>query len=216
MLTKRQQQGGFSLVEILISMAISLILLTSVLLICAEQIKSSYHGFRLGTLELQLRAVVNNIAHDIRRAGFWGDEQGILNNNLSSGNPYMQTTTKLNIKSLGSSDCISLAYDLNNNGNASFENERFSYRLVNGVLQGRVASDNLGCDASSGWVGITDAQLINISRLNFQEIPAAHNATGAAFARNIQLELTANLVADPQITKTITKMVHVYNNWVQP
>jgi|GEM_PF-2235098 len=211
-----KDQSGFIIVETLINLAIGLVILISVVSICITLIRHSYQYTQLNQLELRLNNAVNTIATDLKRAGFWNSAYLGINQNLIK-NPHMLASTKLSLNA--SNNCVLLSYDLNKDGLVPSTNEYYGFRLVAGELQAKTDSGNYNCNSTTGgWLSITDPKNIFISSLNLSlQNSSANNQAGiAVYSRNLTIQLTGNLVNAPNISRTITKTVHIYNNLYQP
>jgi len=212
MLKFSAKMAGFSLIETLIGMVISLILLVPVLTICANVLEYSHRSFRIGRLELELNNALNMMVNDIRRAGYWA---GAAPGRMS--NPYMQTNTALTI----ATNCVLLTYDLNKDGQlpsvgSSNDDEHYGFRLFNSVLQAKTVTGSYSCTATdSGWMPITDPKDMVVTQLSFTVQPSALNASNTnsgITVRNILITIAGHVASDATISKTLTRTVHVYNN----
>lgn len=212
MLRFRARMAGFSLIETLIGIVISLILIIPVLTICASVLEYSHRSFRVGRLELELNNALNMMANDIRRAGYWA---GAVPGNTN--NPYMQTNTALTT----ATNCVLLTYDLNKDGqlpgvSSLSDDEHYGFRLSNGVLQAKTTSGNYSCTATgSGWMAITDPKDIVVTQLSFILQPSTLNASNTSSGitiRNMIITVAGRVANDATISKTLTRTVHVYNN----
>lgn len=169
------RQAGFTLVEMLISSAISLILIAGVLTITLGVMGNSAKNLKRTHLVQELRATMSLMVRDIRRAGFNG---GGVSAFLTNGNnPFTQVPYMVNVPGANSTgSCILYAYD-ERRGNPPAANgvldvgsgidERHGFRLSGGKVQ--IFSGNNGgpfnC-TSSGWQRITSSQ-VNITQLVF-------------------------------------------------
>lgn len=186
---KRQSQG-FSLVEMMIGMLISLIIILMVLTIYSSSIGKSRKLLQSIQFSEELSALINLIEKDIRRSGYWSaTKQAIEQQNLLSTNPFTASIKTLagkpnnhyylpfalNINN--KADCISFAYDADNNtlDNVMAE-DLFAYRLKNGQLQALMDAKINGflidpCGSKAGrWMSLTDRKFIKITALNFSRI----------------------------------------------
>ncbi len=64
--------GGFSLVELMIGITLGLIIISGVLGVFSSTVKNQSDNLKMSRLNQELRAVMDVMARDIRRAGYWG------------------------------------------------------------------------------------------------------------------------------------------------
>ena len=88
--------------------------------------------------------------------------------------------------------------------------ERYGYRLKSGVIQARL--NGLACDADS-WTDVTDGNTYSITALLFA--PATSTVDDMT-VREINISLSAELVNDPDVTRSISKTVRLRNDLHNP
>ncbi len=179
---KLQSENGFTLVEMLISMAMGVIVISGVLGVYVSIAASSADTLGLSKLNGQMSSALQVMSNDIRRAGFWGDMSADDFANPST-NPFNQIdVTALEVhannvqvasNSADGGDCIIYSYDSNNDGildNADIA----GFRLVNGVLQmrrnGDIVANNRHDSCTSGsdnWQNLTDPNTVIVNELVF-------------------------------------------------
>ena len=189
---KTNRQAGITLVELLISMALSMIVVGAVLTVYVMTATSSSTSLQMTKLNQELTLALTVMVGDIRRAGYWGTTNP-AQLDAPMQNPFNQigaaTTgtalavfsgiadTTANGPQAAVADCITFAYDVDNDGllqnaDGTFDNNEITgFRLNNGAIQMRQSGDgaattNDQCDTGS-WVNMTDPSLINITALNF-------------------------------------------------
>lgn len=72
LILKHDNQKGFSLVELLVGLAAGLTLLSGVIGIFSATVGSTGYNLKMTRLNQELRTVMDLMARDIRRAGYWG------------------------------------------------------------------------------------------------------------------------------------------------
>lgn len=206
---------GITLVEMLIALAISSLLLVGFTTFYALAVYNNKHSLEVVRLDQELYLAMNVMENDIRRAGYWANaEADIGTGDLT--NPFMQTATDLQIG--GSNNCLLLSYDKDDDqslpslGDSS--DERYGFRLNNSAIQYRVSSADFSCGSSNGWQDLTDTNIINVSALTFSESNNDFTLDdgNTLRRRNITITLTANLVSDTNITRTLTRTITVRNS----
>jgi prepilin peptidase dependent protein B len=173
-------QTGLSLVELMISLAISSVILLVTVNFYAAISRSSGLTLQASKLNQELQALVAVMASEIRRAGFTADTSVVTDPIVNTFNDVDKTA--LNIlasraaptTSAASGECILFAYDRDEDM-ALDHNEPLGFRLNNGVVQmrTRVEGDltearNDDCDdADETWLDLTDGRLLTITSLAF-------------------------------------------------
>jgi len=145
----RHNQSGFSLVEIIISMAIGSILVAGVTSVYVDTIKNSADNITSVRLEQDLQAIVQMVSQEMRRVGFDGDS-------VNGGD------TDFGIKEI-SSTCIRYNYDMGAIPDGSpTANEMFAFRLVNNSIQ--FGSSVVSCaDTNASWVNINNSNTVLVT-----------------------------------------------------
>jgi prepilin peptidase dependent protein B len=222
MLNQNHYQRGFTLVELMVGLVISLIILSFTLTAYLAIDKNNRTSINTMQLDYELRRSLSLMVDDIRRAGYWGLAQSNLGSGVNS-NPFMAADTDIQIPS---SSCILMTYDFNSDGtlptlNTAGGDKRFGYRLSNGVLQTRIVpSATFNC-ASADWADMIDSKNIRISALSFSFSPnppvsvnvfGTGTGTATITVRNVAISITGTLTSDPTVSRTLTETVRVRND----
>lgn len=215
------RQRGFSLIELMVSIGIGAILMLGLVMMYSTSSKHSNETMEQNRLAQELNATVQMMSADIRRAGYWR----LAVNDIGTGqnnNPYMDANTNMDIATNGTNDCILLSYDSYNDGavkpiNTAGDDERYGYRLSNGAIQARPNAANFVCDAAANaWEDITDVNFITITSFAIvkNEVPVFISGTSGPkmIVRDVDIHLTAQLVRDPNTTRTINYNIKVRND----
>jgi prepilin peptidase dependent protein B len=170
-------QRGFTLTELLIGTALSLTVISAVLISYVGTFTNSMNTLASSKLNHELATLMSLMSSDIRRAGFWG---AVAAGSDPVGNVFqMQGRTLTVFDSMagnnaagvtGSGSCIVYAYDLNRNGMVE-ASEMMGFRLNNGVVQTRqlgVPTAAASCaSAADTWADLTDSALVTVTNLSF-------------------------------------------------
>lgn len=162
--TIQTKQQGFTLIEFMISMALSLaaILVVTSIYIISFQIDSK--TIKFSRLNDEVTSVMALLSEDIKRAGYVANAELTI----SSGTPApAEFRTLLVSEFVGetSNSCILFSYDFNDNNEYDGNDEDFGYRLHDGKLEtrkgGRICTQTL-------WESLTDPNFVTISNLVFK------------------------------------------------
>ena len=138
-----KRQGGYSLLELTLSMAIGAAVITQTLGLYSKKIANQ--NFQISQLRLnqETQAMMNLVAGDIQRHGYWNGENYAVNPHAT-----------LHIEN----NCIILSYDKNKTGTTNIStNETVGYRLKSGKVQTR----NSPTSCSSGrWESLNEVATI--------------------------------------------------------
>ncbi len=169
------RQSGYSLIELMVGMVVSLIVLWGLSTVYLNFSRGSQVTTRATQLNQDMRAVMDIMISEIRRAGYW-------ENATKGANPFTAAATNLEISS--SSNCILYSYDATFAGgspgvvdsNAAFM-DFFGFRLSGGALQTLLPTANLAststsaqCGTDAIWESLTDQRAITVTALTFDTI----------------------------------------------
>ena len=172
-----RRQLGLSLVELMVGSAVGLIVLTAVLTTYVAIARGSGDILASAKLHAELRAAMDLLVHDIRRAGSWtalfeertGEEGSAL------PNPYTQRAgslvTDINILDGGKAIQFSFNGSFLGADDGSVFGYRFSDKAIK-VLQCNINPDaptacNTGSLVGTGWEKLTDDNTVILEDLSF-------------------------------------------------
>lgn len=152
------RQQGFSLLEVILAMALSSIMMVSITSLFPEFIRQYLNSYRLYRVEQAMSVALLSIEKDLRRSGF------IKEGKVSNAVTFSQLSGNIG-------QCLIIRYDLNGNGKIeeqeSNTSEIFGYRLHQGALeQHRGVSHCSG----NGWEKITDLNEVEITNLDVEMV----------------------------------------------
>lgn len=188
----KQRQRGFTLLELMIGLAVGLIVVSGVLVVYLSTVESSGSTLKSSRLNQEMSALINIMSNDMRRAGFWGTPDFTT----PESNPFsiVDTATPANTTALAvhaltgavwndttyaatlgdrNGRCITYSYDANQDGSVD-NNERLGFRwsgLATDPIEMRTSTSggtNLCNDAGNdSWEPITDPDTMTITNLSF-------------------------------------------------
>jgi prepilin-type N-terminal cleavage/methylation domain-containing protein len=177
-----QKQDGFTLVELLIGLLISLLVISGALALLLKVFEGQKSNLGLIRLNEETRFLSEIMIKDIRRAGFvstYADDEfdSLYNNPFFS--EVSGSSTDITIFddsdydaaiSLGAAgECILLSYNADNDQAVVVDdNERMGYRLNNGTLQIRTeGTTNESCNNGT-WYDLSNPR-VNVTSLTFTQ-----------------------------------------------
>lgn len=224
MLNGYLRQRGASLVELMITLAVSLFILAGMLTVAVNAMQSNRENLQIVRLDQELRTVMEIMGNQIQRAGYWANASNDLFNNTNT-NPFMAAGNDLTIPS---ASCILFTYDRNNDGalpalNSGTDDERYGFRLNGGAVQSRIVGAAFDCAAAaSAWENLTDTNAVTISNLQFTTIPSTGyqavnvGGTSTVTVRAVRISITGNLAGNTSVSRTLTTDVRVFNDKFTP
>ena len=117
-----KKQNGYTLIELMIAIAIGLIVVGATISIYITAVGSSSSTIKSARLNHDLEAVMALMINDIKRAGYW---KGAVVGADSRTNPFTAAATNINIPI---STCILYSYDADNDGVVD-ANEYYGFKL---------------------------------------------------------------------------------------
>lgn len=240
---RMRSQKGFTLVELIISVALGIAAVSAIMFFYISNLNSSYITLKSSKLNQEIATLMTLMVQDIRRAGY-----GSLTSNAdASNNLFSNADTRLAIYTtgtdteIGESDeddgtasCIVFAYDKDIDlmpDNDDF----FGFRLNGSEVEFRVnGTDNKGCeDDNNGWESITDSSEIIVDVLSFSldgSLCTGVTDDGVTFdcyatsagsgdrtveTRLVTINITAYLADDSDVRISRTEKVRVRNDHVR-
>lgn len=169
---KLSSQTGLSLVELMVGMAVALIVLSGLSAVYLNTSRSSRITTTATQLNQDVRAVMDIIVNDMRRAGFWATA-------TSGANPFSDTATVIQIATGGS--CVLYSYDATFAGGTAGVADSadfFGFRLsAGGVVQTLLPNGTLvstdtttTCSTDNLWENLTDPRAVTVTALTFNTV----------------------------------------------
>lgn len=204
-----RKQSGFSMIELMIGLAIGLIISGAVVAFIAATLQSNSETIRSMKLNHELRALTELIARDIRRARGMEDPLANIGSNCSTtpGAANECAGLAFNTINTATAGCILYAYDSPDNNN--FRAVRLSES--GGIGSVRFDRSTTARTCNSGGTQIS-SNLIDIETLTFTNCTYVNAATGTTVTLNdcIDITLSGRMVNDTDnITHTYRTSVGV-------
>ncbi|MBL4712396.1 MAG: prepilin-type N-terminal cleavage/methylation domain-containing protein [Gammaproteobacteria bacterium] len=235
------EQRGFSLVELLVGLAVGMIILAGAVTLFAKISFSGLENTRAIRLNQQMRATLDFIHRDLQRAGYvkaydpanaasvasWDvvDADG----NFTGRAAMAATIGQFGAITIGA-NCIAYRYDLDKDGALDGGGaESFGFRLNGGAVQ---SGTNVDCAGAGNWEGISSGEVV-ITALTFTEDAADSilyevvgdevDGDGDNFAdcgagetclhrRKIIVVLSGELTADSTVTVELRDSIKIKND----
>ena len=211
-----RRASGFSLVEMMIGLAVGMVVVASVVAFTVSTVSSVGRNIGATRVMQELRGAMSVMTREIKRAGY--DRDAI--NGIASG-VFPSGYAALTINPAG--DCMLMSYDrvgFNDAGNVPGAGEwkAFRRRVVDGrgILQINNRSNPPSCTTNDGWIDLTSPQDVSVTDFRLVQtalapIPAGATAAGPIFValREVQIQMRASLVSDPATQRGLDERVRV-------
>ncbi|GHD63486.1 PilW family protein [Jeongeupia chitinilytica] len=222
------RQKGFSILEIMVALAIGMVLLLGVTTYLLTNLRTSRDVLSQARLNQDMRTIMDLMTRDIRRAGYYGSSSDTAN-----FSQLFRSTTSNPVYSASDLDsngaCIVYRYDRDSNG-ALGADETFGFwysgsgrtlYLRQSSATGTTCSGSTGVSGSVNWLALNDSTQIEITRIQFCYVdpaapddipPTTCNAfpTGVA-TQAIAMILQARLTGKPDSTLTLQQRIQLRN-----
>lgn len=209
-----RRQRGLSVVELMVAVTVGLIVLSGVTAMLVNSLQANNDTVRASRLNQELRAVMDLVVRDLRRAGYRGDYASYFGL-LAAGQTFSNTVA---VSADGTR--LDFSYDLDADGTFS-DAERFGYRLNDGKVEAL---------RNTAWTALTDPGATRVTTFAFcyapsadadcLEAPPAAGTVGVSgtsvsvIVKELRITLTGEAVRDPSIVRTLRETVRVRNDEV--
>ena len=218
LISPKKNVSGFTLIELMIALALNALLLTALLTVFLANLDHYRKMINVDRFNQQLHMAMLIMTSDIRRAGYSANANNDIGLDQNT-NPFVATGADLSINT--ANNCILFTYDYNKNGtlpaiSAAIDDDRYGYRLNGQTLQARPPGADFSCTAAaSNWENVTDPNFIQITQLSFtlnsNTITTGPGTKGLTM-RSVDISITGTLTSDSAITKTLTQHVRIRND----
>lgn len=210
----RNQARGLSLIELMVSLTIGLAVLSGVLGMLTSSVRANADSVKAIRLNQEMRAAMDLMARDIRRAGYrknFGDFIG-------SGQSFDNT-----LRVLDDGARVQLQYDENDDKTLSADTESFGFKLDAGALKYTRNAEA----GTPDWQAITDPNVTTFTALSFCFWPSASaqcltqvpgdakfTLTGSAQVSvyAVRITMNAQIKNDAATTRRLTETIRVRND----
>lgn len=229
--TRSCNQQGLSLIELMVAVVIGLIVIGGLTSIVVATLRTNNDNVQMTRLTQDLRAVMQLVTRDIRRAGYWPLAIEELGTGIST-NPH-DTLTFYSGGSVDDpldgldADCVEYSYHLDDPMNLSLKDDEreadeqkgFRYDSENDLIEVKTSGAASCTEDSDDWDPLTDSneseRVFEITEFSFATVggnpfPAADDVT----IREIVIAVEGRLVDDPAVTRRIEETIRVRNDQI--
>jgi len=232
-LSSLSRQAGVTLMETMISLALSLVVTMAMVVLMANSLGTATRVIHMSQLTDELRNALSMMTRDVRRANY--SANGIFcygNSSCGANGAIAQQAGDISVQNGG--DCFTFALDRNSDGNAT-NDPRAGFRLVPvgdvGVIEmwTGAAGTAPGCGSNpgtNGWIQVTDPAVVDVTDFDVNDaesftkvIPESETSSFTNRQRQIQITLTGQLVVEQargnvMVNRQIGDIIYVRNDFV--
>lgn len=207
---------GFSLIELMVAITIGLFILTGIVFIYAEIVRSNAVVLRTAHLQQTLWSLMRVIADDVRRAGYWSRSELTLDG---------ETVNRFAPVHIIDGGCILYSYDEEKDDTDGAPNpeDQHGFRLTDGGIQMKTSDNTCGvatctqCN-SGNWQFLTNPQELRITTLTFRReehtLPM-NDGMRQIVAREMGIELEGEIAADATVRHQLNTSVSIRNHEIR-
>jgi type IV pilus assembly protein PilW len=218
----KNKQSGVSLVEILIGLALSLIVTSSMVALMGNSMGTSTRIIKMTQLSDELRNAMSMVTRDVRRSNYSAYAALCYGNSDCGSDTGGTTVSDLTV----AGNCMVFDVDRDQDNFASAAPGAFRLADDNGIgyLEMWVGGGTVDCSDDTGqndddWFALTDPDFVDITAFNITplQIDSSIEEGGGTLnvrSNTVDLELIGVLRLDNNITRRIVDRIRVRNDFI--
>lgn len=217
--TPSRHQLGLGLVEMLISMTLSLIAVGTMVVLMANTLGSGAETIQMSRLSQELRASMQLMSRDLRRANYHSSFLNCFGNvdcRADLGIDGWIDTVRIS----AGGDCF--WYWLDRDGDAALDDDPvggFRLATINGIgaIQMRTTGNAAAnCDDDTGWELITNPNTVDITAFSISNAESYTEVLSSAgdtqVVEKLRLTINGRMARNPAVQKEIQDLILVRND----
>jgi type II secretory pathway component PulJ len=220
-LNGRRYQAGFSLMEALISISISLVVTAAMVALMANSLGNTSRIVNMSKLTDDMRTTMQMLTRDVRRASYNANAFLCYGNEdcFSDGSVILPGDVTIN----NSRDCFTFLLDRDNDGDST-ENAAGGFRRVTpggvGAIEMWTGNNSPSCSStSSRWVRVTNPDTMDITAFGVdpslsytEEIYNDGVTVISQRVRKLRFTIAGRLVTDHSINRQMEDIISIRND----
>lgn len=222
-----RRQAGTTLMEAMISLALSLLVTTAMVTLMGNSMGSATRIIEMSQLTDELRNAMSMMSRDIRRANFNTNSIYCYANSDCgiSGGPAEQYAD-ITVTGAANNSCFVFGLDRDWDGNSANDGPgafRWATTGGVGVIEMWVGDGAPTCGALAGgddWLPVTDPDFVDVTVFDVddansysQELTLKGGATLTQRTRDVVMQIEGRLILDNRITRRIEDRIKVRNDF---
>jgi len=210
----RHTQRGFSLIELMVGMAIGLILMAAVVALTVSMLRTNAETVTLSKLTQEGRAISDLVTREVRRARYTGNARAMVGAGGTVPNNFgvVQINTT-NLPTAVTGNCIRFSYDADDDGTID-ANEVKVISLFNGAVYMRQFATYASATCVTSTAEAANALRISSPDVNVTSFEFRGNSITngvAAIANRIDLMFTVTLANDGTVSRRFNQNIQLRN-----
>lgn len=218
----RSSQSGFSVMEVMISMALSLVVTSAMVALMSTSLGNTSRIVNMTKLSDDMRTTMQMLSRDVRRGSYNAKAVYCYGNEDCATDGTVTLAGDITIGADG--NCFTYLLDRDHDGDST-ENDAGGFRWVNtggvGVLQMWIGDASAACDGAddANWAAVTDPDSMDILQfavdddLSYTEVIFDNGVdTISQRVRKLRIQMQAQLVIDNDIQRGIEDVITVRND----
>jgi type II secretory pathway pseudopilin PulG len=223
-----KHQAGVTLIEAMISLALSLIVTSAMVVLMANSMGTSTRIIQMSQLSDELRNAMSMMTRDVRRANYSANAI-FCYGNAACGDPGGIAEQNGDIQISG--ECFVFNLDRNFDGDSIDDDDGAAgFRRVSnggtGVIEMWTGGASPDCSGGSDWIELTDPSTVNITEFVIddagsitEEILPGEPTAYTNRQRQIQITLGGQLILEEDmnnimVTRRIQDVIYVRNDFI--
>lgn len=216
----RRRQAGVTLIEALIGLALSVIVVSSMVALMGNSMGSATRIIEMSQLTDELRNAMSMMTRDVRRANYNSNAAYCYANSDCGIDGSATQSPDITI----SGDCFTFNLDRNQDGDASSDNAGgFRRTTTNGVgqIEMWVGGNAPNCAGTDDWLPITDPGFVDITSLVLDDsasftggVVQSGGTTLNQRVRRINIRIDGRLILENSITRHVEDTIRVRNDYL--
>ena len=224
---KIKRQSGVTLIETLIGLALSMVVVSSMVALMSNSLGSATRIIQMTQLNDELRNTMSMLTRDMRRANYNANAYKCYANSDCGTDGTTNQIGEVLIDddpTVEIGNCMVYNLDRDQDGDGSSTGDGAGgFRLSNGAIEMWVgdASPAACGTAHANWVAMTDIDFVNITEFELDKrnsvegsITEEGGSTVSQRSRQIKVTILGELILDPTITRTIEDTIRVRNDLI--
>ena len=204
--TLRRNQTGYTLIELMIGIAVGLIVLSGALFLYLQIVTVAESTLAATKLNRELGILVDSMSGEIRRHGY----------SAAGSASFYQTSSSAGLSVSGDNQCILYAYDggESDSGSAEVVADRKGFRKVDNAIYIKTNAVGECSDPSDSvnWEQFSNSLAVSVAGMSAEVDVSASTSDGTTiYTRTVELTVSA---ADPsgQVSSSKTVSILIPNN----
>ena len=220
-----KRQAGVTLVEAMIGLALSMIVVSSMVGLMSNSMGTATRIIEMSQLTDELRNVMSMMTRDVRRANYSANAAYCYANSDCGLNVAAQWGD-INIeRDADANACVTFNLDRDFDGDASSDSAGgFQYRAVGGVgrIEMWVGDSSPVCFAGANdWLPVTDDAMVDITEFLVDDsgsfsgtVTGEAGSTVTQNTRQLNIQIEGELLLDNRITRRLVDTIRVRNDYL--